>query len=88
MTAKIFHFITSGLLPKLPPVERLPRRVPLASLGPPCEDAIIADIRKKKKKIKPGVHCVLSRIADKHFAAAGTTTTLFGRAGLQLQPTV
>ena len=32
--AQIFHFITTGLLPKLPPVARFARSVQLARLGP------------------------------------------------------
>jgi hypothetical protein len=84
--AQIFHFITTGLLPKLPPVVWLARSVELARLGPPCEDADISDIRKKISKAD--VRCVVSWIAVKDFADAGTNSTLFRRAGLQLQPMV
>jgi hypothetical protein len=70
----------------VPPVVWLARSVELARLGPPCKDADIADTRKKI--IKADVHCVLSRIADKDFADAGISSTLFSRAGFQLQPTV
>jgi hypothetical protein len=83
---QIFHFIARGLLPNLTPVVWLARRVELARLGPPCVDADIAEIREKI--IKADVHCVLSRISDKDFADAGISSTLFRRAGLQLQPMV
>ena len=71
-------------MPKPPPVVRFARSVQLARLSPPCEDADIADIRKKI--IKARVRCIVSWIADKDFADAGTNSTLFSRAGLQLQP--
>ena len=58
----------------------------MARLGPPCLDQVIADIREKISKAD--VHCVLSRIADKDFADVGISSTLFSRAGLQLQPMV
>ena len=73
-------------MPKLPPVVRFARSVQLARLGPPSEDADIADIRQKI--IKATVRCVVSWIADKDFADAGTKSTSFSRAGLQLQPMV
>jgi hypothetical protein len=78
----MFHFITRGLLPKLPPVVRLARSVELATLGPPSEDADIVDIRWKI--IKADVYGVLSRIADRDYADAGISGPLFSRAGLQL----
>ena len=54
--AQIIHFITRGLLPKLPSVGWLARSVELARLGPPYEDA---DIRKKDQG-----RCTLCTIAD------------------------
>jgi hypothetical protein len=86
MKRPVFHFITRGLLPKLPPVVWLTRSVELAWVGPPCEDADIADIRKKI--IKADVQFVLSRIADKDFVDAGIKSNLFSCDGHQLQPMV